>query len=215
MRLQKLGGYASICLILLGAIFAIAMYVYPGLPGSLTTADLFNPDKLLAFQAESPSAFSNLALGVHLSSILGGILILLIALALRERMQAAAPNLVLLSVIAFSAFAALSITTAIVGNLVHTSMASARDVSAYRALLVVLYGLSAAADHALGWGFLLIGWVGVRSRLLPRILGCLILALGVLLIFSFAATNLGTVNTVLGFISLIWLGIVLLRKQTA
>jgi hypothetical protein len=127
-------------------------------------------------------------------------------------MKAGAPNLMRISVIAVTICSGLMIASAILGNMAHPAMASAQDASAYRALLVTLDGLISASDHALGWGVLLIGWAGVRTRALPRILGCLLLVLGILMISNFITSRFSTVSDVLNLISFLWLGIFLLRK---
>lgn len=211
MKLQRLGGYASIILIGI-TIVLFAAYLYPGLPGTLQSGDTYDPVKLMKAEADAPSAFRIFFAEIHVGTIFYSILIILIALSLQERMQASAPNLMRLAVIAIVISSALTITFAIAGSVGHSPMISAQDVSAYKAFLVMLLGLSAAANHIGGWGMLLIGWVGFRTRSLPRLLSCFILASGVLSVFGFANSQVDAINTVLFLISFLWLGVVLLRK---
>ena len=212
MKLQKLGGYSSLMFVLLEVLFVLMIIVYPGLPGTLQITDLSDPAKLLAAQTASPIVFRNLFFGIHLYVILVSIFVLLLALSLQERMKAGAPNLMRISVIAVTICSGLMIASAILGNVAHTAMASAQDASAYRALLVTIDGLNSARIHALGWGVLLIGWAGVRTRALPRILGCILLVCGILMIFKFITSRFSTVSDLLNTIGFLWLGIFLLRK---
>jgi len=65
----------------------------------------------------------------------------------------------------------------------------------------------------MGWALLLTGCAALRTRSLPKIPGYLILAYGIVAIPQFAVTQLEYLRGGLLFpLSMIWLGIVLIRK---
>ncbi|MFX0204037.1 MAG: hypothetical protein ACFFCW_48685 [Candidatus Hodarchaeota archaeon] len=98
MRLQKIGGYGSIGSALLTAIFlAIVLLVFPRL-GLVGPSDRMDPVKGIDAGSASPVPFFLL----NLDFILWGMALIPIIIALRERMQAEAPNLMLLAVIGVS-----------------------------------------------------------------------------------------------------------------
>ena len=209
MKLQKLGGYASIvyvCAVVV--VVGILVFMVPrlGLTGSGTGSD---PAKIIAAYSASPTTFNV----IDLLIILIGILYILIALALQERMRTNAPHLMRLAVIAASVSFALLLACAITATLGNASITASKDISAYRAFLVMLGGLLSAGSNAWGWALLLIGWAALRTRALPRILGSIILAQGVVQILRFAVVQLESVLALLSIISMVWLGVVLLRKR--
>jgi hypothetical protein len=172
-----------------------------------------DPVKLMAAYSTSPSTFHV----VSLFGILIGVLLLLIALALHERMQAKAPNLVRLALIAASVSFALCLTLTIASVRGNSVLVKANDASAYRAFMVLTGSLEAAAGNAWSWAILLFSWAALRIKALPRILSWILLALGVLeilqLILKFTMPQtLGYVLAAISGISMIWLGVVLLRK---
>jgi hypothetical protein len=205
VKLQKLGGYVSIvwvCVMIAREV--VLAKAFRGLTGSGGSLD---PVGMKAAFEASPIAF-------HMYYILGiviSIFALLVALSLQERMQANAPNLVRLAVIAASAYSVLTITTMIAGFLRYPMIAGTGDISAYRVFLILHSMLSAAATSVLGWGLLLFGWASLKTRALPRILSCLILVNGIADILRFAIGQFGLVD-LLFLICIAWLGVVLLRN---
>ena len=209
MKLQKLGGYASIVFVCaLIAVVGIAAFTMPRL-GLTLSGDGADPVKVMAAYEASPITFHVL----RPFGILIAIVIVLITLALQERMRANAPNLMRLAVIAASVASALLLANTITGTLGLASITSAKDVSAYRAFRVMQDGLSSAGLNAWGWALLLMGWAAITTRALPRILSWLILVYGVVTIFQFAVVQIQSVSLLLFLISMMWLGVVLLRKQ--
>jgi hypothetical protein len=208
MKLQKLGGYASIVLVLL---------IIAGVPVdasmNIRGMDIYDPVKMIAaYQASTMLFWAHYVMGM-----LNAILILLIALALRERMQAKAPNMMSIAVIAASAYSALYITTMIGGFFRNILLTGMNDASAFRAFLVLHEFLAQAAASILGWGFLMIGCAAIKTRALPRMLGYTILPFSILSIIRFAVTlspiQLGSpILMLLRLIVFVWLGVVLLRK---
>ena len=95
MKLQKLGGYSSIAWVLIGIVSgALAHSVFQGFTGS----DYHDPGKMISAYQTFPMAFYTwYALG-----ILKAVLILIIVLALEERMQKDAPNLMRIAITALA-----------------------------------------------------------------------------------------------------------------
>ena len=211
MKLQKLGGLTAIGLVCVSIMSAALLSrIGPRIGPTDFAAISIDPVKMAAAYAAWPIVFNALLP----FSILRGICALLIALALRERMQAGAPVLMRLSVIAASACAAMLSIVVIAAMLGHASFAGSVDMSAYRAFLVMLNGINATAINAFGWELLIIGWAALSTRALPRILSCFIFAAGVAHFIQFAFVNPSVMAArgVLAGISMIWLAVVLLRN---
>ena len=205
MKLQKLGGYASIALVCM-SIAALGILI-----PILRRLDIFDPVEMITAYQTSAIAFWV----YYVLNILSGVLILLVVLVLQERMHANAPQLMRLAVIAASVYFALSLTTEMTGIYRNVLLAPTKDVSAFRAFCVLHECLFGAAVNAWGWGFLFIGLAALRTRALPRILGCIILACAIVAIiqFAFVGSNLWLgLWQLLRFISLVWLGVVLLGR---
>ena len=138
-------------------------------------------------------------------------------------MHAKVPNMMRLLIIAASASCALGIAGVMIGTRGMASMAGAADVSVYMPFLVMLSGLSAASDHALGWVDLLIGLAAISTHALPRFVAYAFLVIGILTVAGFALPTVtgiaGTaISIVVGLllaIAWIWLGIVMLRERGA
>jgi hypothetical protein len=126
---------------------------------------------------------------------LNGILTLLVALALYERMKAKAPNLMRVAIIAASAFFAIILITAMTAFL-RNILIGTKDISAFRALAVLHYSFGGTAIAIWGFGLVLIGIAALKTRALPTMLSYILLVPGVALLLS--------------PISMVWLGVVLL-----
>jgi len=209
MKLQKLGGYASIvlvCGLVVTVVISGLAYSHLGIASSAAQAD---PAKMMDAYEASPITFRAL----QPFGILLALTFVLIALALQERMQAKAPNLMRLAVIAASITSALILTLSIASTSGFASIARTKDISAYKAFDAMLSGGYATAMNAWGWALLLMGWAAIRTGALPRILGSLIFVYGIAQIFQFAIAQLEIVSGILFLISMVWLGVVLLRKH--
>jgi hypothetical protein len=207
MKLQKLGGYASvvmICALIVGGI--IEALTLPGL--GLTGAGGSDPLKVMAAYDTSPTVFRVL----QPINILLPIYMVLIALVLQERMRAGAPYLMRLAVIAASIASALLLAEILASTPGLISISSTKDISAYRAFRATIDGLASAGVNAWGWAALLIGCAAIRTRALPRILRYIILLNGVATIITFAVAQAYVVGLLLFLISVVWLGVALLRK---
>ncbi len=209
MKLQKIGGVASIGFACLCAIFLVFYFlVFPRL-GLVGSSDWIDPVKINAAWSTSPITF----VLFNLEPILFSIALILIALALRERMQAGVPNLMRIVVIGVSIACALLLASALIEITVSPTIASAQDLSTRKAVTAMYLGLIFAGDHALGWVLLLIGWAALKTRGLPRILSYLLMLYGIVAIFEFAVHPFMFVGVILGIIWGVWLGVVLLRSK--
>mgnify|MGYP001084218672 CR=1 FL=1 len=219
MKIQKLGGYSAIVsvgltIILLAIALPLASHYGLTEPGAG-----LDPAKRLAAYSGSPAAMQ--AMGVL--TIVLGILGLFVAVALKARMQAKAPNLMLLLIIAASATSALTIIGVMLGVRGLAAMEKAADVSMYKPFLVMLSGLGTASDNISGWASLLIGIAAIRTRALPRFVAYVFLVLGILGVIAFTLPSMsgtapGVIAIIIGLlyaIATVWLGIVLLRDRQA
>ena len=209
MKLQKIGGVGSIGFACLCAIYLVFFFlVFPSL-GLVGPNDWIDPVKDIAAWGASAITFFLF----NLASILLIIAIILIVLALRERMQAGAPNLMRVVVIGASIACALWLAGALVDIIGKPPIVGAKDASACRAVMGVYLGLVIAGDHAWGWVLLLIGWAALKTKGLPRILSYLSVLGGILGILEFAVQPLMFVFIFLGIVWGVWLGVVLLRSK--
>lgn len=210
MKLQKVGGVASIANAVLTVIFlVILLVVFPRL-GLFGPDDSMDPAKGIPAWAASPFTFFSVEIVYILYAIAG----LLVILALRERMRADAPILTQVALIVTAISCALWLAAGLVEHAVRLPIINARDTSAYRAAMGVFFGLSDGGDHAAGWASLVIGWAALKTAKLPRILGYLIVLVGLMFIFDFLAMVLAMVGLCLLIIQAVWLGVVLLRTKS-
>jgi hypothetical protein len=209
MKLQKIGGVGSIGSACLCAIYLVFFFlVFPSL-GLVGPNDWIDPVKGIA----AASALAITYFLFNLESILMSIAFILIVLGLRERMQASAPNLMRIAVIGVSVSCALWLATGLIAIVGMPSIISAKDASAYRAVMGAVLGLGIAGDHATGWALLLIGWAALKTKGLPRILSYLSVLEGIVMILEFVVQPFLLVGLFLGIIWGVWLGVVLLRSK--
>jgi hypothetical protein len=209
MKLQKIGGYGSLGSVLVTAIFlAIVLLVFPRL-GLVGPSDRMDPIKGIDAGSASPLPFFLL----NLDFILWAMSIIPISLALRERMQSGAPNLMGLAVIGVSIAYAFLFASGIIGIVGMPSIISAKDAAAYRSFIGVYFGLVIAGDHAVGWSLLLIGWAALKTKSLPRILSYLSILIGIIMILEFVVLPFMMLSLFLWVIWSFWLGVVLLRGK--
>jgi hypothetical protein len=209
MKMQKLGGWAAI-------VLACVIVTQLGVGGAMLrgTTDFYNPVEMIAAYYNSPAAFQS----YFLLGIMIALLTLVIALTLRERMHANAPNIMTFVVITASVYFALYLTCQMSGIFSNVFLAGTKDFSAFRAFLVLHDCLGYTAVNAWGWGLLLTGGAVLKTHALPRILGYIMMADGIVGIiqFVFAVSPLLQLGWViwmsLGLIVYLWLGVVLLRN---
>jgi hypothetical protein len=209
---QKIGGYAAI---LQGLMFIVILVIQftvlapQGLAGG--NAD---PAKVVAFAATSPTPF----LILNLILVVFSITIILVVLALFERLQAGAPNRMRLAVIAATVASALFLASGLTSFTGFPPIVSLPDTAAaiagQRALNAVTNGLLQGAVFAAGWQGLLNGWAALSTKGLPSLLGYLLVLAGLLGIAGVFVSILGLIGLVVNVVWGLWLGYVLLTQPS-
>ena len=208
MKLQKLGGYASI---ILAGIIIVNIVILAIIFQGFTQLEIYDPVKMM-------DAYNTYTIAFRVYYVLGiltGVLIAFIALVLQERMQAGAPQLMRLAVIAASGYFVFAIIAEMTGIYRNIVLSQINDPAAFRSFLVLHECFAGAAFNALGWALLFIGWSALRTRALPRLLGYIILVYGIAdIVVTVSIIEVAIpVGLLLGVIVFAWLGIVLLGKQ--
>ena len=203
MKLQKLGGYASIILICVIVVIR-GISAKLGLP--LRYTDVSPTELMTAF--ETYPIFIRIA---RLTSFLAAIYLVLITLVLKERMQSDAKNLMSFAIIAASIASTLELTggTILVSSM--EAMTAAKEILSYTLLVGIMEGISYAKGYAWGFALLLTGIAAVKTLVLPKILSYIILIYGICHIITFYVKPAGIVGMLFPIIFL-WLGIYLLWK---
>jgi hypothetical protein len=210
--LQKIGGIAALIQGILFIVFPVFLFaILPslGLEASTGPNGLADPAKVLPAAAKSPlvSIFGLLDVPV-------AVCLLLIMLALHERLQSDSPILIriasgsgLVGTVLF-----LAVGMGRFAGISHLATLYPQDpasvATAYLAAGTVVEGLNNAAVFAYGWWILLASWAGLNTGRLPKLLCYLGLLLGLTGIITF----LFPVPPVLGIVWFLWLGAVLLRE---
>ena len=210
-NIQKIGGFASVVFgisftILLVLLITIASQGY--VPGSGN-----NPGKALEFAGSSPIPYV-----IYLLYMLSALLIILIAMALVDRLQDRAPVQMQLAMIAASAAGIFFLVYAMLGYVgepmligVYQQDASL-GASAYLGMRVVSNALNSSAIFAAGWAILLAGWAAIRTVDFPRALASLLLLAGGLSVSAFLIPIFSLLAPLLYIVWSIWLGVFLLRE---
>ena len=208
MKLQKLGGYASI---FLATIIIVNIIILIIIFRGYTTLEIYDPVKMM-------DAYNTYTIAFRVYYVLGiltGVLVVFIALVLQERMKADAPQLMRLAVLAASGYFIFAIIAEMSGIYRNIVLSQINDPAAFRSFLVLHECFAGASFNALGWALLFIGCSALRTRALPRILGYIILVYGIAnIVVTVSIIELAIpVGLLLGVIVFAWLGIVLLRQQ--
>src|SRR2546426_8876432 len=140
-NMQKVGGYSAL---VTGLQFVAILVIAFGVWGLLGVTPDAPPDKVLAVAAKSITPF----LIENLVTMLFSITIVLGALALRERLQAGAPNRMRVAVIAASVGSALFLASGVISFSGFPPIVAANDLAAYRVLNAATEGLLNAAIFA-------------------------------------------------------------------
>jgi hypothetical protein len=204
MKLQRLGGYAALAALFLAMANELLIIFLQS-----RTAFADGPVKGMAANLAMPTEFYVMNLLPIVYSIIG----FMWALALHERMQANAPYLTRIMLIAFAAFTALKIAESFIGFEGTAVLAPMQDLSAFKAFITVIGGLHNASNHAFGWYVVLIGCTILRTHAFSRFIGCLFLLEGILLMAERTAPILGLISASASVIAIVWIGIALLREK--
>lgn len=140
------------------------------------------------------------------------------ALGLRDRLHEAAPNRTLLMLIGFVAAGALFTAGGVVQHMGRhiVSRTPIDDPATYEAIFrahsLVVPGLTASGRVMLGIGLVPLGWAGLATGKLPRVLCWIYLVGGLLSFFAYLIGGIGELVAILGIVWNIWQGIVLWRE---
>ena len=206
--MQQVGGYASLVLGLgMAAILALIFLVLPGRGVGMN--DFSNPQSVTKY-GWALTAFNWI-------DVISGITTILLALAMRERMQSGAPNRMRLATILASVATALFLGAGIAQVfgwplIFQTSSGGAPAIAAFYA---IAFGIEGAAIFTTGWVALLWGWAGFATKGVPSLISYLLIASGILTIASYsslALVALGLLALVLNVIWALWLAMILLKK---
>jgi len=216
-NLQKMGGFAA----LIGAatnLFALVMFATLLVPKGYGSDD---PSQAVAFLADNQAFMRVFDIIIYL---VFGVSLIFLSLALYERLKAGSPALaqavttfgliyaVLVIVVGTLEISNLSIVVKLYGE--NPSQAA----TVWLTLDSVVKGLGGGGGETLvnALWILLLSWIALRARELPRGLNYLGLAIGVAGILTVLLTSLLLMAVFYGLgliIWLAWLGIVMLRKS--
>ena len=215
--LQKIGGVAALAM---AATWVVAFAV---LLGVLMPAGYFDEGVTAVERARIITDNQALAsIGYLIPYVAWGILLVVLALALHDRLKAGAPAVAQIATAIGLIWAGLVIASGmvaifgirVVGELYGTDAAQAGAV--WAPVETVVGGLGGSAGEVVGGVWLvLIGWAALRARELPRALSFLGIVLGVAGILTVVpplapASSLYGLGLIVWFI---WLGIVMVRTS--
>ena len=198
MKLHRWGGIASFIL--------AAAYIIPGL--IYLTGDLRQPLGPLAYD------LADLLYGLVWAASL-----VMVFLALKERMGERAPRRMsvafLASVVAAGAFIAVACIRSANRHyhLSHPDLHLENSATVLIVWTTLVAGVIGAAWHFLGWAWVLVGSAGWSSRQLPRALSGLYMVGGVVSLFVYRFPEKEGAVITLGLVVSLWQGILLWRSE--
>jgi hypothetical protein len=218
-NLQKMGGIAA----LIGAatnLLALGVFAALLVPEGFGSEDP-DPGQIIAFLADN-QAF--MCVFYQIIYLIFGVSLIFLSLALYERLKAGSPALAQ-AVTTFGLIYAVLVI--VIGTLSINNLSTvvklygenpAQAATVWLTLDSVETGLGAGGGETIvnALWFLLLSWVALRARELPRVLNYLGVVIGVAGILSVVLTSLALMAVVYGFgliIWFVWLGIVMLRRS--
>ena len=219
-NLLKMGGIAA----LIGAatnLLALGVFVTLLVPKGFGSDDL-DPGQIVAFLADN-QAFMRVY--DQIIYLVFGVCLIFLALALYERLKAGSPALAQ-AVTTFGLIYAVLVI--VIGTLAINNLSTvvklygenpAQAATVWLTLDSVETGLGAGGGETMvsALWLLLLSWVALRARELPRVLNYLGVVVGVAGILSVVLTSLGLMAAYVYGLGLIiwfvWLGIVMLRSN--
>jgi hypothetical protein len=214
-NLQKMGGIA--------ALYAGAAYVV-GMVGFLTVVDVSSvadPVKQVALMADNLAFLYIMHLIVY---VVWGVFMVVLSLALYERLKAGSPAIVQTATVFGIFWACVIITSGMIHNIGMENVVDlygkdpAQAATVWLAIDSVLGGLAGSNEVLGGIWILLLSWAALRAGELPRVLNYLGAVVGVAGIISVvpALAELFIYIFALGqIVWFVWLGIVMLRGSTS
>lgn len=213
MNLQKMGGIA--------ALYAGAAYVV-GMVGFLLVVDVssvVDPVQQVALIGDNLAFLTIMHLIIY---VVWGVFMVVLALALYERLKAGSPAMVQTATVFGLLWAAVIIVAGMIHNvgMVNVVDLYAKDPAlagtVWLAIDSVFEGLGGSNEVLGGTWILLISWAALRAGELPRVLNYLGLAIGVAGIVSVvpALAEIFIYIFALGqIVWFVWLGIFMLRSS--
>jgi hypothetical protein len=212
---QKMGGIA--------ALYMAAAYIV-GMIGFLTVVDVSgvaDPIQKVALMADNLAFLYIMHLIVY---VVWGIFMVVLALALYERLKAGSPALVQTATVFGIFWGCVIIISGMINNSGMENVVNlfgkdpAQAATVWLAIDSVIEGLAGGNEILGGIWILLLSWAALRAGELPRILNYLGVAVGVAGIISVvpALAEIFIYIFALGqIVWFIWLGIVMLRSNTS
>ena len=212
---QKMGG--------ISALYMAAAYVL-GIVGFKLVADysaVVDPVAKVAFLGENQTIMYILHLLVY---VVWGIFMVVLALALYERLKASSPAMAQTATVFGLIWAGLIIASGMIFNIGMDNVVDlfdtdpAQAVTVWLAIESVFEGMGGGNEIVGGIWILLASWAALQAGEFPRILNYLGLVLGVAGILS-AIPALGEIGAAIfglgQIVWFLWLGIVMLRSNTS
>ena len=209
-KLQKMGGVAAL---IEAAAYVVGFGVYLIL---LDSSGYIGPVRKVAFLVENQAIIYPANLFIY---VVFSLFLVVLALALYERLKAGSPALVQTATAFGLIWAGLVIASGMIFNIgMHTVVAlygndPAQAASVWLAISSVQEGLGGGNEIVGGLWILLVSWAALRAGGLPKALNCLGVAIGVAGILT-VVPGLDVLTDVFGLSQIVWfawLGIVMLR----
>lgn len=215
-NLQKMGGFAALYS---GAALLVAMVGFLVVVDTLGVTD---PLQKVAQLVENQAFLYFLNL---ISYVIWGIILVVLVLALNERLKADSPAMMQIATAIGLIWACIVIASGQVTNLgmgIVVDLYSkdpAQAATVWMAIESVANGLGSASGEILGGTWvLLVSWAALQTKELSRALNYFGVAVGVAGLFSAAPALFGVLGIIFGLGKIvwsIWLGIVMLRSKTS
>jgi hypothetical protein len=210
---QKMGG--------ISALFMAAAYVL-GIVGFKMAADyaaVGDPIEQVAFLGDNQTILALLHLLVY---VVWGFFMVVLALALHERLKAGSKAMVQTATVFGLIWAGLIIASGMIFNIGMVTVVDlygqdpAQAATVWLAIKSVFDGLGGGNEFVGGIWILLLSWAALRAGVFPKVLNYLGLLLGVAGILS-AVPALGEIGAAIfglgQIVWFLWLGIVMLRNS--
>jgi len=215
IKLRKMGGIA--------ALYLAAAYVV-GMVGFLLVVDVsgvVDPVKKVALMMDNQAFLYIMHLIIY---VVWAVFLVILALALYERLKAGSPAIVQTATVFGMIWATVIIASGMIHNIGMLNVVDLYSKDPAQAAMVwlaidsVFEGLGGSNEVLGGIWILLISWAALRTRGLPRVLNYLGVAIGAAGIISVvpALAELFIYIYALGqIVWFVWLGIVMLRGKTS
>jgi hypothetical protein len=215
IKLRKMGGIA--------ALYLAAAYVV-GMVGFLLVVDVsgvVDPVKKVALMMDNQAFLYIMHLLIY---VVWAVFLVVLALALYERLKAGSPAIVQTATVFGMIWATVIIASGMIHNIGMLNVVDlyskdpAQAATVWLAIDSVFAGLGGSNEVLGGIWILLISWAALRTRGLPRVLNYLGVAIGAAGIISVvpALAELFIYIYALGqIVWFVWLGVVMLRGKTS